>query len=239
MGNPELSSLGAAGSIGKARHRNNSRNPVLLAILLPNRRSDTPPMNNIVIDYITRFIPLTEEEVNIVVAQNLFRHYKKNDLLLKEGEYAKACFFVVKGCVRAYYLKDGAEHNTDFFFENQTIRPVSYQTRQPSQYYLSCLEDCLIAIGSESRNQKLVEQIPKLSALIQQLNEDLLIQKTVDFDLFKHHSPEERYLLLLKNSPDLLSRIPLYHLASYLGITQISLSRIRKRVSQQKSSLTD
>jgi hypothetical protein len=67
------------------------------------------------------------------------------------------------------------------------------------------------------------------------MNENLLIQKTIDFDNFKKHSPEERYLLLLKNKPDFLKRIPLYHLASYLGITQISLSRIRNRILEKKS----
>jgi CRP-like cAMP-binding protein len=192
-------------------------------------------MNNNIIDYISQFIKLSEDEVQIINEQNLFRRYKKNELLLSEGEYAKDCYFIIQGCIRAYYIKNGEERNTDFFFENQTIRPVSYQTKQPSQYYLSCIEDCIIAIGNEARNQKLVEQIPKLSSLISQMNESLLIQKTVEFDDFKNHNPEERYLLLLKNKTELLNRIPLYHLATYLGITQISLSRIRNRILEKKS----
>ncbi len=191
-------------------------------------------MDDLIIDYISRFISLSDKELKIIREQNLFRQYKKNDILLQEGAYAKECFFVIKGCIRAYYLKDGEERNTEFFIENQTIRPISYQTNQPSSYYLSCLEDSILAIGSEERNKKLVEQIPGLASLIQQLNEALLIQKTVDFDSFKNHSPEERYLLLLQQKPELLNRIPLFHLASYLGITQISLSRIRSRISQKK-----
>jgi CRP-like cAMP-binding protein len=147
--------------------------------------------------------------------------------------YAKECFFIIKGCLRVFYLKDGEEHNTEFYFENETVRPISYQTNQPSQYYISCLEDCILAIGSVERNAKLIEQIPKLSTLILKMNEDLLIKKTLDFDNFKNHSPEERYLLLLEQNPELLNRIPLFHLASYLGITQISLSRIRSRINQK------
>lgn len=193
-------------------------------------------MNSTVIDYISQFINLTEEEANIISAQNLFQYYKKNEILLSEGYYAKNCFFIIKGCVRSYYIIDGEERNTDFFFENQTVRPLSYQNKKPSQYYLSCLEDSMMAIATEASNQKLVEQIPKLSSLILQMNEELLMQKTLEFDQFKSHSPEERYLMLVKNKPEHLNRIPLYHLASYLGITQISLSRIRSRISNKKVS---
>ncbi len=191
-------------------------------------------MDNYIIDFISQFIKLSENEVQIIKDQNLFRRCVKNELLLQEGQYAKDCFFIIQGCVRAFYIKDGEERNTEFFFENQTIRPVSYLTKQPSQYYLACLEDCLVAIGSEERNKKLVEQIPHLTSLISQMNDNLIVQKTLEFDDFKNHSPEERYLLLLKKKPELLNRIPLYHLATYLGITQISLSRIRSRILEKK-----
>lgn len=187
-------------------------------------------MDSSIIGYISQFINLTEDEVRIISDQNLFRQYQKNEVLLAEGKYAKDCYFIIKGCVRAYYIKDGEERNTDFFFENQTIRPVSYQTRQPSAYYLSCLEECVIAIGDEARNQKLVEQIPKLSSLILKMNEELFLQKQLELDNFKNNNPEERYIDLLENNPEFLNRIPLYHLASYLGITPASLSRIRSRI---------
>lgn len=187
-------------------------------------------MDNQIIDYISQFITLSEEEVQVITRQNLFKQYSKNEILLSEGAIAKDCYFIIRGCVRSYYIKDGEERNTDFFFENQTIRPVSYQTKAPSAYYLSCMEDCVIAIGNEARNQELIRQVPNLSAMVMQMNDELLVQKTVEFDSFKNHNPEERYLMLLKNKPELLNRIPLYHLASYLGITQISLSRIRNRI---------
>jgi CRP-like cAMP-binding protein len=191
-------------------------------------------MDKHIIDYISQFIKLSEDEEKIITEQNLFKRYKKNELLISEGEYAKDCYFIIQGCLRAYYIKDGEERNTDFFFENQTVTPISYITKQPSQYYLSCLEDCILAVGNEARNQKLIEQIPNLSILISQMNERILVEKTVEFDNFKNHSPEERYLLLLKNKSEFLTRIPLYHLATYLGITQISLSRIRNRISEKK-----
>lgn len=188
-------------------------------------------MNNPIINYISKYIPLTEEEIEIINEQNLIRFYKKNEVLLAEGEYPKECYFVLNGCVRAYYLLDGEERNTEFYVENQSITPVGYQTKQPSEYYLACLEDCVLALGSDERNQKLLEKVPKLTSMIMQMSSEILIQKTIEFDEFKTYSPEQRYLNLLEKRPDLVNRIPLYHLASYLGITQVSLSRIRKRIS--------
>lgn len=188
-------------------------------------------MDELIIKYISNYVPLTAEEVAVVKAQNLLKAYKKGDVLLAEGEQAKECYFVISGCVRAYYLIDGEEHNTAFYIENHTITPVSYQTQTASAYYLECLEDCVLALGNADRNKRLVAQIPKLETLIQQLNGELLLQKTVEFDEFKNHNPEQRYLKLLEKNPELANRIPLYHLASYLGITKVSLSRIRKRIT--------
>lgn len=192
-------------------------------------------MDNTLLHYISHYVALTEEEADLIKEQRLFKSYKKNEILLAEGEYPKECFLVIKGSVRAYQLKNGEERNTDFYFENDTIRPIGYLSDVPSHYYLSCLEDCWLAIGSEARNKQLVEQIPKLSQLISKMNEELLIQKTTEFDDFKMRSPEERYLLLLEKRPDILNRVPLFHLASYLGITQISLSRIRSRLARNKT----
>lgn len=142
-------------------------------------------MNNSVINYISQYISLTDEEVSIINEQNLFKHIKKNGILLSEGEFASECFFIIQGCVRSYYLIDGEERNTEFFFENQTIRPISYQTNQPSRNYLSCLEDCFLAIGSEDRNKILIEKIPKLASFISQMNEQMVIKKQLILIILK------------------------------------------------------
>ena len=191
-------------------------------------------MEDLIIKYMSKYIPLSDEEVNIITQQNLIRHYKKNEVLLSEGEQATECYLVLSGCIRAYYLIDGEERNADFYIENDTITSVSYQAQVPSQYYLSCIEDSIVAVSSEDRNKKLIAQIPKLNFLIMQMNQEQLIKKTVEFDNFKNQNPEHRYLELIAKKPDLANRIPLYHLASYLGVTQVSLSRIRKRIVSQR-----
>jgi CRP-like cAMP-binding protein len=78
-------------------------------------------MDNKIIDYISQFIELTEDEIQIISEQNLFKRYLKNEILLSEDEYAKDCYFIIKGCVRAYHLKDGEERNTDFFLKTKPL----------------------------------------------------------------------------------------------------------------------
>ncbi len=186
-----------------------------------------------IIKFISAYIDLSPQEISIIDEQKMIESYKKDTVLLAEGAYAKECYFILKGCVRSYYLVDGEEKTTEFYTEGQGITPISYVTKQPSEYYLSCLEDCDLAISSTERNQKLIEKVPKLKALIMQMNSELLVQNQVSFDNFKNYSPEMRYLKLMETRPDLFNRVPLLHIATYLGITPVSLSRMRKRISSK------
>lgn len=189
-------------------------------------------MVNIILDFISKYITLTDEEVQIIKDLNLVGNFKKNTNILSEGEVASECYFILKGCIRSYYIIDGEEKTTEFYTEGQPITPISYVTKEPSEYYLSCVEDCAVSLGT--KNELLIQKIPKLANLILQLNTELLVQNQISFDTFKNLSPEQRYLKLLETRPDLINRVPQYHLATYLGITPVSLSRMRKRISTVK-----
>lgn len=187
-------------------------------------------MDSKIIKFISQYISLTEAEARIIKDSKLIKEFKKGDVLLRAGEYSNRCFFVLNGCIRSYYLVDGEEKNTEFFIENATIIPLSYRTKEPSNYFLSCLEDAVISVASPEQNQLLVQKIPKLKNLIAKLNENNIIQKQIMYDDFKNLSAEERYLKLFNTRPDLINRIPQYHLATFLGITPVSLSRLRARI---------
>jgi len=191
-------------------------------------------MEEKIIEFITRFIPLSKEEIEIINEQNLIKSYKKGTILLSEGEYAKDCFFVLKGCIRSYHVVDGEEKTTEFYTENQTINPVSYLVKKPSASYLSCLEDCVIALGNDDRNKQLLQKVPKLESMVINLSGTLLAENQDSLDDFKNLSPEKRYKKLIDTRPELFQRVPMYHIASYLGITAVSLSRMRKRISSGK-----
>lgn len=191
-------------------------------------------MEDKIIKFLRDYISLSEEEANIIKENSLVKEYPKGTILLKEGELAKRCYFVLDGCLRTYYLVDGEEKNTAFYSEKNSITPVSYIKGTPSEYYISCLEDCILSVGTGEKTREILDKLPHLESVIGKISIDLLANNRITSDDFKKLSPEEHYLNLLKTKPDLCSRVPQYHLASYLGIKPESLSRIRKRIRDKE-----
>lgn len=187
-------------------------------------------MEDPIINFLSKYIELTNEEVHILSNQNFIKSFKKGAILLSEGQLAKKCYFIMQGCLSSYYLVDGEIKVTDFFTESQPITPVSYTTKRPSDYYLECLEDCIVSIGTPESSAELLKKLPRLAALGANIMEDQLANQRMKYDEFIKLSPEERYKNLQKTSPGLLNRVPQYLIASYLGIKPESLSRIRKRL---------
>ena len=187
-------------------------------------------MKDPIVSFLSKYIKLTSEEIDILSNQNFIQSYKKGTILLSEGQIAKECYFIMQGCISSYYLVDGDIKVTDFFTESQPITPVSYTTKQPSDYYLECLEDSIITIGTPESSAELLTKLPRLAALGASIMEDQLANQRMKYDEFIKLSPEDRYKNLQKTSPDLLNRVPQYLIASYLGIKPESLSRIRKRL---------
>ncbi len=181
--------------------------------------------------FLSKFDTFSVDEINAIVEQTQVESFKKGEVLLREGQVCDKCYFILSGCVRQYQLLDGEEKTTAFFMEEQAaVLYHSYMERKPSQYYLSCVEDSIMLTGTHAKEQELHQKYPKLTYLIQTLmpHDFSKIQKRLS-SLIKH-SPEERYLMLLEDQPELLNRVPLYQLASYIGVTPESFSRIRKRI---------
>jgi len=192
---------------------------------------------NLLVDYFSQYISISEEKLKIIENEDIIREYKKNDILLKEGQVAKECFLVLKGCVKRYYLDEGEERIMEFYTENDPISPVSYTTKEPSKYYLSCVEPSLISSGNEERTQRFIQNFPEFVPIFIKIGDSLSAKKQVFLDDYKNLSPEDRYQKLVDTRPDLINRVPQYMIASYLGIKPESLSRIRKRIWDTKKRL--
>lgn len=187
-------------------------------------------MKDILFDFISKYISLTDEEKDAILSFNLFHSVKKGTILLKEGQKSQDSYFVLKGCIRVYYIIDGEEKTTAFYTEMGALTPHCVIDKEVSKYYISCLEDSIITISNSDMEAETNSKFPKFEIMCRLLSEELLAKKQIDFDEFKTSSPEQRYVNLLQNRPDLIQRVPQHQLASFLGIKPQSLSRLRTRI---------
>lgn len=190
-------------------------------------------MEDVLFDFMSKYISLTEEEKNVILSLDIFRSVKKGTVLLKEGQKTKDSYFVLKGCIRTYYVIDSEEKTTGFYTEMEALTPPCVVSKTPSEYYISCVEDSIITVSNSDMEAEINSKFPKFDMMCKILTEELLAKQRIDFDEFKTSSPEQRYLNLLEKRPDLIQRVPQYQLASYLGIKPESLSRVRARIADK------
>jgi len=190
-------------------------------------------MQNLLFDFISKYISLTEDEKNALLSLDLFHSVKKGTTLLKEGQKSQDSYFVLKGCIRAYYIIDGEEKTTAFYTEMEALTPHCVINNVPSEYFISCVEDSIILIADANMSAEVNSKFPKFELMCGKLSEELLAKQQINFDEFKTSSPEQRYLNLVQKRPDLIQRVPQHQLASYLGIKPQSLSRLRARIIEK------
>lgn len=191
-------------------------------------------MENELIKCISKYVEITEELEKALIESAFIKSFKKGTILLKEGDISNECYFILKGCIRSYYLKDGEEQTTEFYTEEQAVTLSCYGKKNPSEVYLECIEDTIASVGSPGLETKMFQKYPQLESLARVMGDIMMTKSQDTFAVFKMASPEERYMNLLKNRPDLLQRAPQHQIASYLGIKPESLSRIRKRIIKKQ-----
>ncbi|WP_303909416.1 Crp/Fnr family transcriptional regulator [Thiohalomonas denitrificans] len=159
-------------------------------------------------------------------------HFAKTDYLLRAGESNANLYFVAHGLVRfVYTTEDGREYNKSFAAEGQFVGCMrSILARQPCRFSIQALEETeTLALGDAQRTQ-LWQQYPEWERLGRLLAEQVALKTEAREAEFLLDSTETRYLNFLAAYPRLAKRIPQYHIASYLGITDVALSRIRTRI---------
>jgi CRP-like cAMP-binding protein len=190
-------------------------------------------MHSVLFDFISKYISLDEKEKKALIDLDIFHSVQKGTNLLHEGQLSSEGYFVLEGCIRTFYIKDGEEKTTAFYTEMEGHTPNCVITKEPSKYYLATTEDCILTISNPDMEMEIFQKFPKFETLCRVLSEELLAKQQINFDDFKTSSPEERYLNLMKKRPDLIQRVPQHQLASYLGIKPQSLSRLRARIGKK------
>ncbi|MEH7239023.1 Crp/Fnr family transcriptional regulator [Bacillus sp. JJ1562] len=190
-------------------------------------------MKEILMKYMAKYTSLNDTEQQAIINELKIEGFKKGTYLIKQGDSpTKKCFFVLKGCVRQYQIdEDGKEVTSNFFTEEQAI--LLFNNAEPDQlsnYSLTCQEDCVLVVVDIGSEQRMYKQYTELEIMTRSMMENNLAQVQNEYAKFIRSSPEERYKMIIQNRPDLLNRVPQHQLASYLGMTPESLSRIKKRI---------
>lgn len=157
------------------------------------------------------------------------RQHAKGHLLVQEGQRHPYAYYLLQGAVRSFYLKDGVEVNTWFAFEGEMVGSFQNYLGQASRETLQLVEDSrLIAINLNAL-RPLQQTSLEVSNFVRLVIEEYTAFLEERLFHLQHHSSMERYLYLLDNDPQVFQRIPLTYIASYLGISRETLSRLRGR----------
>jgi CRP-like cAMP-binding protein len=185
--------------------------------------------------YLIEKAGLNEQEIALVRAVSMERRFRKRQYLLQEGDICVNNCFVVKGCLRLYLVgEDGAEHILRFAIENWWMSDQeSLNNAIPSRNNIDALEDSEVILISQLDYINLQKTIPKLRELVERI-------KARSFEASQRRiisnisfSAEEKYQNFIKTYPEIFYRIPLHMIASYLGVSRETLSRIRNQFVQR------
>jgi CRP-like cAMP-binding protein len=175
---------------------------------------------------------LKKDKTNWTKFQNLFveKEIAAKTILLKEGEISNHAHYIKKGCLRQWFNKDGKDITFQFFFEGQAVASIdSFINYEPSLFTIESIEQSIVLSISKDNFAQLDWIYPELKDGFQ----DLIFQRFKNYSqLFLSRirdTPRERYDDLINNHPEIIRRVPQHYIASYLGITPTSLSRIRNR----------
>lgn len=159
------------------------------------------------------------------------KKYDSKKILLKEGEIAKKVFLIKEGCLRMFFYNKDKDVTFQFFFENEGVSSFeSFRTGKPSHVYIETIEPSTLLELSKKDFEMLLQHYPVMKDFMFELIVQRMSSYSKLFLSFIKNTPRERYIELIKKQPRIIQRIPQHYIASYLGITSVSLSRIRKKI---------
>ena len=181
-------------------------------------------------------IQLTDEEKQLCKTFFIPKKLRKKQYLLQEGDICKYTAFVEKGFLRCYTVDDrGSEHMLQFAFEGWWMSDqFSFLTNTPSRYNIDALEDCELLLITREAEEQMLTKVPKLERYFRVLLQNSLIATIKRLESSLSDTAEEKYSRLLSSCPTIAERVPQHMMASLIGITPETLSRIHKQISSRK-----
>jgi len=184
----------------------------------------------------TKRVLLTEEEQEFIKGYLTVKKIRKRQYLLQEGDVCKSVAFVEMGAMRLYRVnEDGSEHIVAFGLDGSFLTDLySFLTNEPSTYNIDAIEDSELVMITRSASDELRKISPKYQEFIFQATSEAYIQLERRISSTISISLEERYKELTTTYPDIIQRVPQHMIASYMGLTAETLSRVRKRIATRK-----
>lgn len=186
-------------------------------------------------DFLNNIVAFPPEELDDITSHFEKETVKKNSILVKEGQICSKLYFIEKGVGRSYYLKeDGKEITQWFFIENKFMSSVeSFFQQAPSLYYLEMLEDSVVYSISRENIDLLFARYHNMERFGRLLSTEMLTRVVDKLNALQFQTAKERYDYMLTEFPNISTKVPLGYIASYLGMTQETLSRIRRNDSKK------
>lgn len=186
--------------------------------------------------FVDRIISLTPEERQLFHSLLKFRRVRKRTYLLQDGEICDFEAYIVKGCIRTYYLSDdGTETILSFAIEDWWVSdPYSFTAQTPSNMFIESLEDCELLVIDYKSKAALYEKIPKFETLFRLLIQRSLFALQKRFHSLVSQTAEQRYVAFLEKYPQVVQRVPQNQIARYLGVSPEFLSKVRSTMHKKK-----
>lgn len=183
-------------------------------------------------NHISRCASISSPELEIFHSRLKAKTFKKKTLLLKQGEICKFEAYIIEGCVKKYYIDpDGEEVILQFAVEDWWVSDIgSFSEQKPSNLFIETLEDTNVLIIDFESKARLFKEIPTLERVFRIMMQRAYSVLESRFYATVTNSAEERYLQFLEKYPTIPQRVPQQQIASYLGITPESLSRIKSKL---------
>jgi len=187
-------------------------------------------------NHLSKILGVPIDNLDFCTSHYEIKEVKKNEIILREGEISDCTFFVEKGLLRMYSIdKAGKEHVIQFAPENWIISDTTSQLlNEKSRFYIEAIEDSTIIVTREGFFESLSKIYPDVAEKNQRLMFNHIKNLQNRVNALISTTAEERYMDFLKKYPNLMLRAPQWMVASYLGITPESLSRVRKELAKKK-----
>ncbi len=184
------------------------------------------------VEYLLQFENLNQQQIELILKKSKELKLKNNEYFSEAGKVAKQFGFIIEGIIRVCSFNNKGEEMTKYFIDenNIVVDLNSFDNSIPSSAYLQAISDCKIIVFSKQDWEELLNTIIGLDNIVRKIISKALLRKVVRLSALISEDATTRYLSFMEQYPNIVNRIPLSYIASYLGITQSSLSRIRKNI---------